>query len=260
MDRTTEAWLEALERRHLADFTMSEVARALRALSSCYVERRSKLASGAALSSAGKRSAFALFYGPLHFLVTREIVTALPISHGSITDVIDLGCGTGAAGAGLAVASRVGSIRGFDRHPWAVSEASWTYRQFGLRHRVVQANITAHGFSGISSEARPGTVILAAYAVNELAPEARSSSVRVAAGGSCAGSQRSDRRTDCTAAVAVVARLADRDRAGRRPRRRVALPVRSAADPACARARGRTGSPRAHRALAVLLALCLPVE
>ena len=108
MDRTTEAWLEALDRRHLADFTLSEVARALRALSSCYVERRTKLATGGALSSAGKRSAFALFYGPLHFLVTREIVTALPISHGSITDVIDLGCGTGAAGAGLAVASRVG--------------------------------------------------------------------------------------------------------------------------------------------------------
>ena len=175
MDKTTEAWLEALERRHLADFTMSEVARALRALSSCYVERRSKLASGAALSSAGKRSAFALFYGPLHFFVTREIVTALPVAQNSITDVIDLGCGTGTAGAGLAVASRVGSIRGFDRHPWAVSEASWTYRQFGLRHRVVQANITAHGFSGISSEARPGTVILAAYATNELAPAARSS-------------------------------------------------------------------------------------
>ena len=87
MDRTTEAWLEALDRRHLADFTLSEVARALRALSSCYVERRTKLATGGALSSAGKRSAFALFYAPLHFLVTREIVTALPISHGSITDV-----------------------------------------------------------------------------------------------------------------------------------------------------------------------------
>ena len=174
MDRTTEAWLEALERRHLAEFTMSEVARALRALSSCYVERRSKLAGGAALSSAGKRSAFALFYGPLHFLVTREIVTALAIPHGSITDVIDLGCGTGAAGAGLAVSSRAGSIRGFDRHPWAVSEASWTYRQFGLRHRVVQANITADGFSGISSDARPGAAILAAYTVNELAPDARS--------------------------------------------------------------------------------------
>jgi hypothetical protein len=36
--------LGALESRHLANFTRSEVARALRALSSCYVERRTKLA------------------------------------------------------------------------------------------------------------------------------------------------------------------------------------------------------------------------
>ncbi len=175
MDRTTEAWLEALDRRHLADFTMSEVARALRALSSCYVERRSKLAAGAALSSAGKRSAFALFYGPLHFLVTREIVLALAGAFpGSITDVIDLGCGTGAAGAGLAVASRACSIRGFDRHPWAVSEASWTYRQFGLRHaRRSGETLRRMGFKGYAAP-KPGLAprILAAYAVNELAPEA----------------------------------------------------------------------------------------
>ena len=70
-------WLEALDRRHLADLTPSEAARALRALSSCYVERRAKLARGGALESAGKRAAFALFYAPLHFLVVREIVRAL---------------------------------------------------------------------------------------------------------------------------------------------------------------------------------------
>ena len=80
MDRTTEAWLEALDRRHLADFTLSEVARALRALSSCYVERRSKLATGGALSSAGKRAAFALFYGPQHFLVVQKIVDSLKVA------------------------------------------------------------------------------------------------------------------------------------------------------------------------------------
>ena len=80
MDRTTEAWLEALERRHLADFTMTEVARALRALSSCYVERRSKLADGGALSSAGKRAAFALFYGPQHFFVVQKIVDSLKVA------------------------------------------------------------------------------------------------------------------------------------------------------------------------------------
>ena len=78
MDPLTSAWLEALERRHLADLTLSEVARALRALSSCYVERRDKLAEGGALSSKGKRAAFALFYGPQHLLITREILKALP--------------------------------------------------------------------------------------------------------------------------------------------------------------------------------------
>ena len=76
-DERVAGWLEALERRHLADLTTSEVARALRALSSCYVERRAKLARGGALDGAGKRAAFALFYAPLHFLVVREIVRAI---------------------------------------------------------------------------------------------------------------------------------------------------------------------------------------
>ena len=92
-------------RRHLADLTMSEVARALRALSSCYVERRAKLAEGGALSSAGKRAAFALFYGPQHFLITQAILDALPPATENITNVVDLGCGTGSAGAAWALAA-----------------------------------------------------------------------------------------------------------------------------------------------------------
>ena len=71
------AWLEALEKRHLGGLTFPEVRRALQALSSLYVERRDRLATGAALEGAGKRAAFALFYGPLHFLLVREIVRAL---------------------------------------------------------------------------------------------------------------------------------------------------------------------------------------
>ena len=67
-------WIAALEAKHLAELTFPEVSRALRALSSTYVERRQKLAQGAALSGAGKRAAFALFYGPLHYLLIREIV------------------------------------------------------------------------------------------------------------------------------------------------------------------------------------------
>src|SRR5258708_12196032 len=72
-----EGWLAALEARHLASLTRPELTRALRALSSCYVERRERLTSGAALEGAGKRAAFALFYGPLHFLTVTALVRAL---------------------------------------------------------------------------------------------------------------------------------------------------------------------------------------
>jgi hypothetical protein len=176
MDSLTTAWLEALERRHLADLTLSEVARALRALSSCYVERRARLAEGGALSSKGKRAAFALFYGPQHFLVMHAILGALPSATDNVAGVIDLGCGTGAAGAAWAVAAHARSIRGFDRHPWAVAEAAWTYRQFQLQGRVTQANIAAPRLfqdRRTGAGARRGTAILLAYAANELAPDGR---------------------------------------------------------------------------------------
>ncbi len=50
-------WISALPQRHLAEFEFPEVTRALRALSSAYVERRGALARGAALDTAGKRAA-----------------------------------------------------------------------------------------------------------------------------------------------------------------------------------------------------------
>src|SRR5476651_288933 len=93
-----------LEARHLAELTFPEVSRALRALSSAYVERRQKLADGAALSGAGKRAAFALFYGPLHHLLVAHIVTNIPSATQNVTTLLDLGCGTGASGAAWASA------------------------------------------------------------------------------------------------------------------------------------------------------------
>src|ERR1700681_2096063 len=115
--------MQALETRHLADLTFPEVSRALRALSSAYVERRERLGEGAALAGAGKRAAFALFYGPLHYLVVREIVRALPGATVNATTpahtLVDLGCGTGAAGAAWATADdRPPRLLGIDRHPW----------------------------------------------------------------------------------------------------------------------------------------------
>lgn len=164
-----EGWLAALDERHLADLTQSEVTRALRALSSVYVERRDKLTAGAALDGAGKRAAFALFYGPQHYLIAAEIVTALAASGDASTvkRVIDLGCGTGSAGAAVALAHHA-TIDGFDLNRWAVGEAEWTYRQFGLVGHARVMNVRAVRLDG-----RPGDLILAAYTVNELPAEVR---------------------------------------------------------------------------------------
>jgi SAM-dependent methyltransferase len=163
-----ERWIDALEARHLADLTRSEVTRALRALSSCYVERRAGLARGAALDGAGKRAAFALYYAPLHFIATREIVSALKLGAPSITRIVDLGCGTGAAGVAWAQACGAPAVDGVDRHPWAVGEANWTYRQFGVR---------GHARVGDAARVRPrasaGDGLLLAYAVNELTSDGR---------------------------------------------------------------------------------------
>jgi hypothetical protein len=120
-----ETWLAALDERHLADFRPAEVGRALRALSSCYVERRSRLAEGGALETAGKRAAFALFYAPLHFRTIARVLGELSPSP-PVRDVVDLGCGTGAAGAAWALQAGGARLTGFDRHPWAVAEANWT--------------------------------------------------------------------------------------------------------------------------------------
>lgn len=176
MDDLAAAWLTSLERRHLADLTTSEVARALRALSSCYVERRSKLDDGGALAGRGKRAAFALFYGPLHFTTTTLIVRALPGALSGVREVIDLGCGTGAAGAAWATAAGSRSIRGYDRHPWAIAEANATYRHFHLDGRAVQRDISkpsADRQDQTLLRASRDTAILAAYAANELTTEGR---------------------------------------------------------------------------------------
>src|SRR4051812_14219655 len=132
-------WVDASERRHLAELTFPEVSRALRALSSAYVERRHRLNAGAALDGTGKRAAFALFYAPLHFLLIRHIVVSLQAARPRTPAIADLGCGTGAAGAAWAAA--VPSGRGppgiaVDRHALAASEAGGTHPAFRPRARL----------------------------------------------------------------------------------------------------------------------------
>jgi methyltransferase family protein len=163
MEQRVEQWIASLETRHLADLTFPEVSRALRALSSAYVERRHALEEGSALSGAGKRAAFALFYGPLHFLLVAHIVRHLPDAVNGIATLVDLGCGSGAAGAAWASAcDPKPQVYAIDRNAWAIDEAAKTYAAFGLARRTRQGDIARVRLP----EGR--LAILAAFVVNEL--------------------------------------------------------------------------------------------
>ena len=167
-DELFTRWLAALETRHLADFRVAEVTRALRALSSAYVQRRQRLAAGAALSSAGKRAAFALFYGPLHLLTVAHIVRSVAGGSPAPTHIVDLGCGTGVGAAAWALCSGSSpQILGLDRHPWAVDESRRTYRELNLRGHARISDLKR-----LPVFASSGAVI-AAYTLNELGDERR---------------------------------------------------------------------------------------
>jgi SAM-dependent methyltransferase len=161
---TFEQWLAALERRHLANLRLPEVTRALRALSSAYVERRHTVSRGGPLDSAGKRAAFALFYAPLHFLTCMHIIRALDQSSAvPPSSVVDIGCGTGVAGAAWAVACGGSpAVVGIDRHPWAVDEARWTYRTLELNGSARTGDLAR--LPRLDSR----SAVIAAYVLNEL--------------------------------------------------------------------------------------------
>jgi hypothetical protein len=156
-------WFEALEKRHLESLTFPEVRRAVQALSSQYIDRR----ASAAFSGAGKRAAFALFFGPLHFLLVREIVRALDARVPKRASILDLGCGTGVSGAAWALEmDKRPAVYGVDRNSWALQECKWTYRHFGLDGTTRSADL---GTLRIPAE----TAVLAAFTINELEPDAR---------------------------------------------------------------------------------------
>ncbi len=166
---TFEDWVAALEKRHLADLRLPELTRALRALSSAYVERRHTVGRGGPLDSAGKRAAFALFYAPLHFLTATSVIHALDGAMAPApSSVLDIGCGTGAAGAAWAVAcGGAPALTGIDRHPWAVDEARWTYRMMELKGSARLGDV------GRLPRLECGRAVLAAYVLNELPPDKR---------------------------------------------------------------------------------------
>jgi hypothetical protein len=180
---TDEAWIDALQQRHRAALTNSEFLKAVRALSARYVERRSSIRERSPLDSDGKKAAFAAFYAPLHFLTAREIVRQLSLHEAPISRIVDLGCGTGVVSAAWALDyARAGArelrdtpgITGVDAHPWALSEASWNWRQLELHGDTKRGDMGTWrpSASAKASAGRPNAIV-AGWSINELTNEAR---------------------------------------------------------------------------------------
>ena len=163
-----DRWIRALEARHAADLSFAEIRRGLQALSSLYVERRHRVPLSDAFRGAGKRAAYALFYGPLHFLVVGRIVRDVVAVSPPPDRILDLGCGTGAAGAAWAVeAGGAPEILGVDRSDWAVREAGLAFRALGLRGRARRADLDRERLPGARG------AVVAAYTLNEIESAAR---------------------------------------------------------------------------------------
>lgn len=176
MSTAVDAWRNALVERHIQPLGKPAFLKAVRALSVRYVERRRQLADRSPLDSAGKRAAFAAFYGPMHFGLTRVIVQMKQLNASRLDTIIDLGCGTGVAGAAWALAQADRPVlAGVDLHPWAIEETKWTWRMFGLEGRVERGDLVQAGVRlrrKLRGSAR-GTGIVLGWSVNELKDEAR---------------------------------------------------------------------------------------
>ena len=158
-----ERWLVALEKRHYAELTFQEVRKGLQAVSAIYVQKRDRLADGAVFDGRGKRAAFAIFYGPLHFIAIRAAIRELGGAEPPPTRIADLGCGTGVAGAAWALeAGGSPPIEGTERNSWAGGEARLTFQDLGVKGRTHPGDFTK------ASLPPKGGAVVAAWAVNEL--------------------------------------------------------------------------------------------
>lgn len=174
-DAVVEAWLSALIERHTSGLSRPEFLKAVRALSVRYVQRRAELTDRPPTDSRGKRAAFAGYFAPLHFITVRAVVAAVGAATTPLDRLVDLGCGTGVAGAAWALACRhKPQLLGVDRQRWAVQEAEWNWRTLGLSGRARLADLVAAAETlAADHRARGRTGVVLGWSVNELDPGRR---------------------------------------------------------------------------------------
>jgi SAM-dependent methyltransferase len=167
-----DAWIAgALERAAPLDFR--DIRKGVQSLSGLYVEDRGRGAlASRAVSGPARRAALASYYAPLHFLTTHLAVGELAADTlGTPSQIVDLGCGTGAAGAASACALGGGArLTGLDRSGWALGEARRTWTAFGLRGRTRRTRLPA-GLPRLGT----GQLVVMGWMVNELERDERES-------------------------------------------------------------------------------------
>jgi hypothetical protein len=172
-------WHANLVERFQRDLTFPEIRKGVQAVSSSYVRQKRGNRGGAdtIFDGAGKRAAFALYYGPFHFLMTYHIVREIGFHELAPRSIQDIGCGTGVAGAAWAAAiqehpvpadKRVSraKIKGLERVGFAMEEARLTYRAFSLQGEVKKMDLERELPRG------KGAAVLA-FTANELTEPAR---------------------------------------------------------------------------------------
>lgn len=170
-----DAWLSDTVSRHSRELAFREIRRGVQALSTLYVQRREGVDLAArAIEGRGKRAAAATCFAPLHFLTVHHLLGAIgPARLGEVRRVLDLGCGTGAAGAGaattlVAAGGAPPRVVAVDRSGFALAEARATYAAFGLTARTVRGALPA-----ALPAAGAGDLLVLGWAVNELDARAR---------------------------------------------------------------------------------------
>ena len=97
------------------------------------------------------------------FLLVHALIYRLPHAREVGLPIVDLGCGTGAAGLAWAAAGPGRrAVTGVDVNPWALQEAAAAYRCFDMQGRTVRASIPGLAWP------RERSAFVAAFAVNEL--------------------------------------------------------------------------------------------
>ena len=157
-------WIEKAFARWMGELTHQEVTRALKALTQDYVQRRTRL-RGKALAGRGKQAAFALYYAPRHFVIVREVLKALDAPQSALS-VIDLGCGSGVAGAAWSLHCG-GNVVGVELDPEILREAAFTFKDLGVRGGGVRCHLENYRWP------KAPVAIVAAFTINELDDKVR---------------------------------------------------------------------------------------